>query len=125
MLDVLITVPHGAPENDRAAPAVAKAIHEGLQDLGVASRVLISRCCRYERADMNRPESRGSQFRRRVAEVVEEERPALVLDVHSFPDDYPRFQGEDIALLRSNRTRGSSAPMRGACMRWPGSLGAP
>jgi len=101
MTQVLITVPHGAPGNDATAPAVGRAIHEELRHLGIDSRLLISRCCRYDRADMNRPEGRGAQFRRRVAEVVERDRPALLLDVHSFPNDYARFQGEDITLLRS------------------------
>jgi len=100
-IDVLLTVPHGAPGNDLNADEVGYAIHEKLLANGIKSHLLVSRCCRYESADMNREEGRGSEFRSRVADVVEHMRPQVLVDVHSFPPLIPRFRGQHVVLLRS------------------------
>jgi hypothetical protein len=102
-LDVLLTVPHGAAGNDVAAPPVAKALRQQLAATPLRSALAISRADRIEVADMNRQKGRGSRFRRAVDSVISEQRPRLLLDVHSFPDDYPRFEHADIVLLATPR----------------------
>ena len=100
-LDVLLTVPHGAPGNDLNAPPVARALAEALRSKGAQVELLISECCRYTTADMNRAEGRGSDFRNAIAEVVTDLNPQLVIDVHSYPGDIARFAGQDIVLLHT------------------------
>jgi hypothetical protein len=98
MLDVVLTVPHGAPGNDVAGPPVARSLHRRLRAAGLASLLLINRVDRLEYVDGNRRESRGTPFREAVRQVL----PArLLIDCHSFPDTYPRYSGKDIVLLHT------------------------
>lgn len=98
--DVLLTVPHGAPGNDPIAPPTGAAIHEQCRARGVDADILMSVCDRYNVVDMNRPESRDSDFRWAVRRGIKG-RPAVLLDVHSFPDAYPRYRGRDIVLIHT------------------------
>lgn len=99
MLDLLITVPHGAPGNDIGAPPVAKALDHILRQRGVSVRTLISKTCRYTMLDMNRDSARGTQFRAAVRKAIELDKPKIHIDVHSFPDQISRFGHQDIVLL--------------------------
>lgn len=102
MLDCLLTVPHGAPGNDVAAPLVARALHRRLRDAGYSSLLLLNRVDRLEVADGNRPEARELPFRKMILEHV----PAkLLIDVHSFPDHAERYHGKDIVLLHTERVQ--------------------
>ena len=112
MLDVLLTVPHGAPGNDRGAPAVAHALHERLDTRGLKVRTLISKTCRYKAFDMNRGEARGSHFRSEVRKAIELDRPEIHIDVHSFPDQIPRFGHQDIVLLHGFEHPDSDKPLQ-------------
>lgn len=99
--DVLYTVPHGAPGNDAIAPEVGFAAFEQTLARGVDADIILSVCCRYGITDMNRPWSRNTNFRREVRRRIVEDKPRLVIDVHSFPDVYPGFQGRDVVLLHT------------------------
>ncbi len=98
--DVLLTVPHGAPGNDVVAPDVACPLHEQLRDRGVDSLLLVSRVCRYTEGDMNRPQARRWPYRQAVR-VALKRKPRLLLDIHSFPDDYPIYTGRDMILVHT------------------------
>lgn len=99
--DVLYTVPHGAPGNDAIAPEVGLAAIEQSRALGIDADILLSVCCRYTYVDMNRPWARKTNFRCEVRRKIKEDRPRLLVDVHSFPDAYPGFSGRDIVLLHT------------------------
>lgn len=99
--DVLFTVPHGAPGNDAIAPEVGLAALEQTRAAGIDSDIVLSVCCRYTFTDMNRPWSRDTNFRGEVRRRIREDKPRLVVDVHSFPDAYTGFQGRDIVLLHT------------------------
>jgi len=98
--DVLLTVPHGAPGNDVVAPDVACPLHEQLRDRGIDSLLLVSRICRYSECDMNRPQARRWPYRQAVR-VALKEKPKLLIDVHSFPDDYHVYKGRDMVLVHT------------------------
>ncbi len=100
--DVLYTVPHGAPGNDAIAPEVGLAALEQSRALGIDADIIMSVCCRYTFVDMNRPWSRGTDFRREIRRRIKEDKPRLLIDVHSFPDNYPGFRGRDIVLLHTS-----------------------
>jgi hypothetical protein len=98
VLDVLLTVPHGAPGNDVAAPLVGRGLHRRLRDAGFASLLLLNSVDRLDDVDGNRPEARDLPFRRSILGHV----PArLLIDVHSFPDHADRYTGKDIVLLHT------------------------
>lgn len=100
-LDVLWTVPHGAPGNDAIAPEVGLIADEASKALGLESLLLVSVCDRYTRVDMNRPESRQSEFRGAIREVLSMRHPRYLIDVHSFPNQYPKYSGRDIIVLHT------------------------
>lgn len=100
-LDVLLTVPHGAPGNDPAGPPIGLTIDERLTAAGVKSLILLSTCCRYTVCDMNRPEGRPSEFRTAVREAVLLRKPRYLFDVHSFPDEYGPYRGRDVILIHT------------------------
>lgn len=100
-LDVLLTVPHGAPGNDPAGPPVALTIDETLTAGGVKSLILLSTCCRYTVCDMNRPEGRPSPFRTAVRDEILLRKPKFLFDIHSFPDSYEIYRGRDVVLIHT------------------------
>jgi hypothetical protein len=81
-----------------AAPLVARALHEFLSRAGYAVVLVISPADRLDVVDMNRPQSRGTKFRDEVAKFLAY-KPKLHIDVHSFPDYYPLYAGQDVVLL--------------------------
>lgn len=100
-LDVLLTVPHGAPGNDPAGPPVGLSIDERLTADGAKSLILLSTCCRYTVCDMNRPESRPTPFRAAVRDEILLRKPRFLFDVHSFPDSYEIYRGRDVVLIHT------------------------
>lgn len=98
VIDCLLTVPHGAPGNDVAAVPVARALHQRLRAAGLASALLINRVDRLDFMDGNREESRGTPFREAIDALVP---VRLLLDMHSFPDNFPRYTGKDMVLLHT------------------------
>jgi hypothetical protein len=100
-VDVLWTVPHGAPGNDAVAPESGLSADEHARRLGLKSLILMSVVDRYEFVDMNRPESRSTNFRKAVRETITLRRPRFVIDVHSFPDRYDRYSGRDIVVIHT------------------------
>ncbi len=111
-IDIMLTVPHGAPGNDALAPFIAKALHDQLKTMGLEVRTLISRTCRYTAIDMNRGDGRGSQFRSTVRKMMEETPPKLHIDVHSFPGQIPRFEHQDIVLLHGFEHPDADKPLQ-------------
>lgn len=99
--DVLFTVPHGAPGNDVVAAETALSAYEQSRARGLDAHILISACCRYMAKDTNRPEGRDSDFRAAVRDEIRQHRPRLLVDVHSFPDNYPHYHGRDIILIHT------------------------
>lgn len=99
--DVVFTVPHGAPGNDAIAPPVALAAHERALEFGLDAEIILSVCDRYNIVDMNRPQSRGTDFRNAVRREILEKKPKILVDVHSFPDKYDVYKGIDIALIHT------------------------
>ena len=99
--DALLTVPHGAPGNDAIAPPVAFALHEAAGAAGLDVGLVMSVCDRYNVVDMNRPESRATDFRSAVRREILEKKPKVLIDVHSFPNRYKKYEGIDIALIHT------------------------
>jgi hypothetical protein len=100
-LDVLYTVPHGAPGNDAIAPPVGFNAYEQSLKQGLKANLLVSVCDRYVVGDMNRPLTRDSNFRRAIRDQIHERRPRVLIDVHSYPDWYTMYSGRDIVLLHT------------------------
>lgn len=95
MATVLLTVPHAACPKvmsdllhtcDTAAPRAARELQASLERAGMRSELLVATVPR-KYSDMNRSESRGSEWRTRVEAAMSGrgKRPNLLLDVHSFP----------------------------------------
>jgi hypothetical protein len=120
--DIIITVPHATPEPgkkevhtwDFSAETFANAISEAFGNRHVdhlnrkvRSIVLPATTNRME-LDMNRPWSRRSDWRREIYSYLSDPmgcgtQPPVVIDVHSYPGDYPGFRGFDVAFLSSGR----------------------
>lgn len=100
--DVVLTVPHGHADEDRAAEPVARALYKRLAkpDEGLDVALILNRRTR-KAADGNRPESRSTKFRRAIAEELGRGPPRLLVDVHSFRPKSRRFSGRDIVLLHT------------------------
>jgi len=103
-MDVIVTAPHSrctaaAHEHwcDSRALAIASALADFLQrTLPAAYRIsLYTSHHRRELLDDNRPASRGSEWRVKIQQRVDfalaAGRRALVLDVHSYPDEQASF----------------------------------
>lgn len=99
--DALLTVPHGAPGNDAIAPPVAMAAHEAALGLGLDVGLVMSVCDRYSIVDMNRPQSRKTDFRGAVRREILWKRPKVLVDVHSFPNRYDVYSGIDMVLIHT------------------------
>lgn len=97
-VEVLLSVPHGGAGNDVAAGPVARALFEYLRRDGYGAVVVLSPADRLEVIDMNRPASRGTMFRSTLARFMGQ-KPRLHIDVHSFPDYYEPYRGQDVVLL--------------------------
>lgn len=92
---ILLTVPHGHPEDDQNAPPVARALAGKLSG-HLKAKLLLNGMSRKE-LDGNRIFSRKTPFRLALAEAVAAQ-PSLLLDIHSFP---PSIWPEDIVLLHT------------------------
>lgn len=99
--DALLTVPHGAPGNDAIAPPVALATHEHGRFIGLDLGLVMSVCDRYLVVDMNRPQSRKTDFRKAVRKEIIERKPKVLIDVHSFPNKYQVYSGLDMVLIHT------------------------
>lgn len=104
MYDVVLTVPHGHADNDRAAEAVARALHKALTahdewGKSLETALIVNRLNRRTK-DGNRPESRGRAFRAAITEELSKG-ARLMIDVHSFKPTSRRFHGKDIVLLHT------------------------
>jgi len=95
MATVLLTVPHAACPRvmsdplhscDTAAPRAAQELYAALERVGISAQLLVADVPR-KYSDMNRYESRGSEWRTKVEAAMSGhgKRPKLLLDVHSFP----------------------------------------
>jgi hypothetical protein len=86
-MKVLLTVPHGGKDNDELAPVIAAKISRFLDLMDVSN---VRKINYYPRSmiDMNRPASRGTDFRNEIeAKLKELTKNDVLIDVHSFPDD--------------------------------------
>lgn len=101
MLDVVLAVPHGHPEEDRAALPVAERLNGLLEDAGYDTALIATKYSR-KKSDGNRPESRGRPFRQAISEELERAGGArLFVDVHSFKPWSKRFHGKDVSILHT------------------------
>ena len=86
-MKVLVTVPHGGKDDDEFAPVMAAKISRFLDSMDVSN---IRKINYYPRSmiDMNRPASRGTDFRNEIeAKLKELTKNDVLIDVHSFPDN--------------------------------------
>lgn len=101
MLDVVLAVPHGHPEEDRAALPVADRLNDLLVRAGYKTALIATKYSR-KKSDGNRPESRGRPFRKAISEELESNGGTrLFIDVHSFKPWSTRFHGKDMAILHT------------------------
>lgn len=99
--DVVLTVPHGNPGEDRSALDVARVLDLKLTDSGFDTAMLATLYSR-KKGDANRPETRGRPFRKAIDEVLKKKKGTkLFIDVHSFRPMSKRFAGKDIVLLHT------------------------
>ena len=104
---MVITVPHasGLGHNedhnwDEIAPTVANIFHEELGD--VPHVVLLGNINR-NYCDLNREESRDTDFRKIVRSYLDIE-PEILFDIHSFPSDDPdEYEGMDVAIATNSK----------------------
>ncbi len=97
--DVILTVPHGGPGNDRGARPVASQLAKVLDaDSWSVLQAVNARPRRL--SDMNRSGARKKAFRRAVADAVAGG-CGMLIDVHSFEPDSRRFAGKDVVLLHT------------------------
>lgn len=97
--DILLTVPHGNPADDKLAPAVADSLYAKLQAKGFSAKLLGNMLSRHI-VDANRPVGRSLPFRVGVRKEVQFG-AKLLIDVHSYPLSAPEYRGDDIVLLRT------------------------
>lgn len=105
--NVVITAPHAAcptstlsaaepRECDRAAERMADALHAALPGSVLLKNTDMLRAD----VDMNRAESRRSEFRRQVAAALK--RDTVLIDTHSFP--HGEFGDADVVLMEARRS---------------------
>jgi hypothetical protein len=92
---VLLTVPHGA--DDAMALPVALALRGLLRKEGLSVQLLASKIYR-RYGDMNREEMRGSSYRKGVREALKDG-PSVLVDLHSFGREDPRFASRLMTLV--------------------------
>ncbi len=99
---IVITVPHAAclesnadHNCDELAPMVARIFSEEIHD--VPFSMLLGNINRNV-CDLNREESRDTDFRKMLRRYFEVE-PGFLFDIHSFPADDPgEYEGVDVAI---------------------------
>ena len=89
---ILITCPHGHPDDDKTSLAVARAIFRNLPE----AKLLVWTESR-NKLDMNRPEARVHPWRQQVAKAIQE--AEFLIDVHSFPADDDRYNRWEMVTL--------------------------
>lgn len=102
----ILTVPHArCPLHnmdhncDLIAPAVGRALLGHLEHRGVHSYLFMGNVPRTE-CDLNREGVRRTHWYKTVFQDLK--RGDVLIDVHSFPSDAPRFEGNDIVLYWFN-----------------------
>ena len=113
-MNILLTVPHGGLDgfiNDVAAIPVAKTLSSLLTEHGIAHDLLINSEPR-SMVDMNRKESRGTQYRETIDSVLREGNVDFLLDIHSYPSTVSSmFRGYDMIPLESYKEQGNLPKM--------------
>jgi hypothetical protein len=114
-MEIILTVPHSVCYSrdlahldhlcDHAALVAAYEIKSNLDALGVKTWLEPADMNR-RRLDLNRLESRHTTgFRQRIRDRIEGSRKTLkmVLDIHSYPEQYDQWSNYDIAILEDRK----------------------
>lgn len=111
MRKILLTVPHGSPYiNDVAAPPVAEKLSNLLTEANIWHETFINTDPR-STVDMNRPQSRGTEYRNKIDSALRHRDVGLLLDIHSFPSETGSpFKGFDMVVLGSYEKLQESFP---------------
>jgi hypothetical protein len=98
---IILTVPHATGENDKEhtydkiAKDVAVELDKKLKEKGIEVETIIGNIERTD-IDLNRPESRDTEFRNKISNAITED--AFLIDVHSFPPDDPSNAPFDVVV---------------------------
>jgi hypothetical protein len=106
MLDVVLSVPHAKCENknenlcDQTALQCANQINDRLLYFGIRSKVIYSEEHRSV-VDENRTAGSHTTFRQTLRQVITQEKPMILLDIHSYPSTHQWRHGiiDDMIIL--------------------------
>lgn len=98
------TYAHGGHPCDFVAGPVAGLLAKKLRVKGHEVVVVYGNKLRHEEVDLNRPEGRDTEFRRKIDENIDG--VALLLDCHSYPKSSAKYQRWEMIVMKSPNDKG-------------------